>query len=193
MALTALQRLRLKVADKPRQIINEEIGAGNSVLTTFQVQLWPILTGSDVIKLRTGVAEVLQVRDVDYIIDLDTGVITFTTTPLGGVVVIASYKWFAFTDAELEDLLTQVDNSVVRAAIEVIRWLLADTDRFIKYTFGQESVDRSASREGLKNLLEELKAQMGAPVGLVRADTDAREETMSPFIDQSQGLADDLA
>ncbi len=193
MALTALQRLRLKVADKARQIINEEIGIGNGVLTTFQAQLWPMLTGSDVIKLRTGAAEVVQVRDVDYTIDLETGVITFTTAPLDDVVVIASYKWFIFTDDELDDLLTQVGNNVVKAAIEVIRWLLADTDRFIKYVFGQESVDRSSSREGLQDLLDELKAQLGAPVGLVMADTDAREEAMAPFIEQSQDLADDLA
>lgn len=192
MALTDLMRLRLRIADTQRSIINEELGVGNGVLAAFRTQLSPVVEGSDVVMLRDGSTALVQVRDQDYTITESSGVVHFATAPGDGVVVVAAYDWFTFSDEELQDALDQC-GSVVRAAMQVIRWLLADTDRFIKYRFGQESVDRSASRDALLALLNELRREVGAPVGRVMADTDAREDAMAPFIDQSQDLADDLA
>ena len=192
MALTNLQRLRLKIADKPRHIINETLGIGNGVLAAFRTQLWPLADDSDAIMMREGAVGRVQVRGQDYTVECDTGVIYFTTAPPEEAEVIAAYKWYVFTDVELVGLLTQYNNNVTRAAMEAIRWLLADTDRFIKYRFGQETVDRSASRQALWDLLNELRTKVGAPIGLVMADTAARDEAMAPFIEQSEALADAL-
>ena len=189
MALSDLQRLRLKIADRPRAIINETLGLGDGVLAAFQAQLYPIVDESDVLLLRTGDTGVVLVRGQDYTTDYDSGVFTLTSAPDNGAIVIAAYHWTTFSDEELYVLLDTLGD-VTRAAMEAVRWLLADTDRFIKYTFGQERVDRSEARQALLNLLAEWR-RGGRPT-VLRATTDAQEEAMSPFIEQSGALDDDL-
>lgn len=192
MSLTDLERLRLTIADRPRSVIDERLGVGNGVLAAFRMQLYPVVPGSDVLLLRDGDTALVQVRDQDYTITEESGVVHFATAPASGVVVMASYDWTVFSDDELNDALEQ-DGSVRRAAMRAIRWLLADTDRFVKYQLGQESVDRTTSRQALLDLLDELRREAGAPFLVVLADTEAREEAMAPFIEQSEELADELA
>ena len=190
MALSALQRLRLQIADQPRRVVHEQIGTGDGFLTMFQAQLHPIVLNSETITLRVGAVETVQDSGTDYEIELDTGVVTFAITPTSGTMVFASYRWAVFTDTELEDLLGSFGDDVVRAAMRAIQWLLADTDRFIKYTFGQETVDRTAGRKGLLELYDTLRATVGAPTGLVKALSDDREALMAPFIEQGEELED---
>jgi hypothetical protein len=189
MALTALQRLRLRIADRAKVTLDETMGIGDGVVTEFQMHLTPVVSGSESLKLVAGGVATPQTRDADYTIDNDLGLITFTAAPADGTQVRVSYQHTTFTDTELNDLLDQQNDSVARAAIRAIEWLLADTDRFIKYTFGQESVDRSSVREGLNDLLTRLERQVGSGlVALVKADTEDREDLMAPFIDDEVEL-----
>lgn len=190
MALTTLQRLRLKIADRERTSLEEQIGVGNGASVEFQAMLPPVVAESDRVYLVTGGVPVLQARGTDYTIDDDQGVVIFATAPPAGTFVRISYKWTTFTDVELDDLLTQVSSSLPKAAIEAVRWLLADTERFLRYTFGQESVDRSASRKALERLTEEWKDELGGVFSLVKADTPEREALMEPFIQQPAELLD---
>jgi len=171
-------------------VVHEQIGTGDGFLTMFQAQLHPIVLNSETITLRVGAVETVQDSGTDYEIELDTGVVTFAITPTSGTMVFASYRWAVFTDTELEDLLGSFGDDVVRAAMRAIQWLLADTDRFIKYTFGQETVDRTAGRKGLLELYDTLRATVGAPTGLVKALSDDREALMAPFIEQGEELED---
>ena len=181
MALTALERLRLKIADRPRALLNDPVGVGDGESVQFRVRLAPVVEDSDVVL----VAGVVQERDEDYTISLATGTLTFATAPTSGDAIVAGYSWVAFSDAELQDVLDRFP-SIDGAALEVITWLLADADRFLKYTFGQESVDRSSARDALQYLQERLGALSGAPVGLVKADTVERETLMEPFITSAE-------
>ena len=181
MTLTAIERLRLKIADRPRALLNDPVGTGDGESVQFRVRLAPVVEDSDVVL----VAGVVQERDEDYTISLGTGTLTFAAAPESGQAIVAGYSWVAFSDDELQDVLDRFP-SIDAAALEVITWLLADSDRFLKYTFGQESVDRSSAREALQYLQERLQAIGGAPVGLVKADTVAREALMEPFVTSAE-------
>lgn len=183
MALTNLQRLRLMVSDREKAILTEEVGEGDATTVDFQTMVSPVVSLSDTV----WVNGVPQVRDTDYTIALDLGVLTFTSAPASTASVTCSYRWVTFTDDELTDALTR-HGSVRMSAIEVVGWLLANRDLFLKYTFGQETVDRSATLKALQALLEQLRSGAGGIVGLVKATTPERERLMAPFVEQEKGL-----
>lgn len=183
MALTDLQRLRLMVSDRERAILTEAVGEGDSTTVDFQTMVSPVVSESDTVWVD-GVA---QVRDTDYAIALDLGVLTFATAPGSALVITCSYRWVTFTDDELTDALTR-NGSVRIAAIEVVGWLLANRDLFLKYTFGQEIVDRSATQKALVALLKQLRSNAGGIIGLVKATTPERERLMEPFVEQDEVL-----
>jgi hypothetical protein len=185
MALSDLQWLRLKIADRPRLLLHDPLGVGDGANTLFKLRVAPIVADSETVTVN-GVE---QTQDTDYTIDNSLGLITFTAAPAADAEVVATFQFVAFTDTELTDLLT-AEGSRQRAAMEAVRWLLADQDRFLKYTFGQETVDRSGARDALQFLLEELKSSQPAPIGLVWADTDEREDIMFPYIEQDEELVD---
>lgn len=188
MSFDDLDRLRFKVADRRRAVVGEVLGTGDGVTVEFQTELYPVITDSE----RVWVDGALQVRDTDYTTECDVGLITFLSIPADDAVVTSSYRWAAFSDEELSDVLLRFGGSIVRAAIEVITWLLADVERFLKYNFGQEGVDRSQGRAALEGLLDSLQGELGGggPVGMVKADSPGRERLMEPFIDQPEDLLD---
>ncbi|HNT74394.1 MAG TPA: hypothetical protein PKH77_05175 [Anaerolineae bacterium] len=179
MALSDLERLRLQIQDRPRLALRESLDVGDGITTTFLTQLHPVLDGSETV-LVNGVP---QVAGINYTFTYALGAIEFVVAPGSGHPVVCTYQWAAFSDAELEDLLEQYA-TVRRAAIAALEILLADTERFIKYTFGQESVDRSATREGLERLLDRLERSAAGPVVIVKADTPCREALLEPFVEQ---------
>jgi len=184
-SLTDLDRLRLMVSDRERAILNQQIGEGDGATVDFQTAVSPVVSESD----SVWVGGVLQVRDTDYTIALDLGVVTFAAAPASGAVITCSYRWTTFTDDELLDVMDR-HGAVRLAAIEVIGWLLASRDLFLKYTFGQESVDRSATKDSLSRLLDELRSGAGGFIGLVMATTPDRERLLEPFVDQDEDLVD---
>ena len=179
MALTDLQRLRLTVADRTRLIVNETLGIGDGAARTFQTQMAPVVEAA----VRVGGS--VQDEDTDYTLDTDLGRIVFTVAPADGAEIVSTYLWTVFSDAELEDALTR-NGSVNQAAIEALRWLLADSERFIKYTHGYETVDRSEARKAIENLIDRLEAQAGAPAGVVKATSGAEEALLAPFLDATR-------
>lgn len=174
MALTDLERLRLAIADRPRVTLREQLGLGDGVRTEFQTQLSPVVAASETVLVNGAPI-------ATYTLDGATGVVTFAVAPANNATLLITYRWTTFSDIELEDLLDRFDAR--RAAIRAITWLLADTERFLRYTFGQESVDRSAARAGLEKLLDRLTAEVGSgAVTLVKADDAERRALLEPFL-----------
>jgi len=181
-----LQRLRLEVASRRRAEINELAGVGDGATTKFKVQMVPVFSDTlEVVARDAGVAT--PVPPEDYTADLDTGVLTFVEAPDLNVEVLCSYEWSAFSDEELQEVLTET-GSVLAAALRVIDWILTDQDRFMKYTLGQESVDRTASISALKARRSALVARLSSSaVSIVCADTAERRADMSPFLEGNCG------
>jgi hypothetical protein len=178
MALTDLARLRLAIADRARVALREQVGLGDGAREHFQTQLAPVVTGSETVLVNeTPVAT--------YLLDYATGLLTFTVPPAVNAGLLITYNWTTFSDAELQDLLDRY--GLRRAGVRALEWLLADTERFLRYTFGQTSVDRSAARENLLALLERLTAEMGSgAVRLVQADDAARRGLLAPFMGENR-------
>lgn len=178
MALSALERLRLAVADRARVALREQIGLGDGLRTTFQTQLSPVVSSSETVLIN-------ETPTAAYTIDDATGVIEFTSAPAINAALLVTYLWTTFSDDELQDLLDRF--GLRRATTQALEWLLADTERFMKYTFGQESVDRAAARDNLLALLERLDSQTGSgAVALVQAETDAQRALLHPFQGEAQ-------
>lgn len=175
MAISNLAYVRLILSVPHRVVLREALGTGDGTVKKFQTQLWPIIAETDVIRVD-GVA---KIRDTDYAIDNDTGVITFTVAPGDEKVVDADYTWAVFSDATINSLLVTYNDSVVPVLKDLIRALLSNTDLFIKYTIGMESVDRSKALDALKALLDNLEgvSSVSAIQAVIwtKSDVDAYE------------------
>ena len=187
MAVSALDRLRVSVADRQRLVTEEIIGVGDGSREYFRLQIPVIVEDSEVIYI-TGVE---QVRDTDYSVDYTTGLVTFASPPAADAVIKAGkYTWTTFSDDELSDALDQNNANVIQAAIQVVQWLLVDTERFMKYFLGQEMIDRSSGVAALKTMIEQFKSSLGSPIGIVRATTTDLEDALEPFIEQTEDYFD---
>lgn len=184
MALSALERLRLKVSDKAHLVLNEGVGIGDAVMCGFQTRGAPVAINTETIAVKSGGVTVVYPLHDGYSFDYDLGLITFETAPAAEAQVMASYVFTAFSDVEMLDFLEQTDQSVDGAAVLAIHSLLADGDRFIKYTLGQESADRAQARQALADLLADLRTTQKGPDGIVLADSPFRECLMNPFLEQ---------
>jgi len=187
MALTDIQRLRLRVADKARLSLHEDVGVGDGLSLAFRTQFAPIQAGSMAVVVISGSLSTVLLEGSGWTLDYDTGLLRLSDAPDVGSVVRVAYQWTAFSDAELEDFLLQAGASVDRAALLVVESLLADGERFLKYTLGQETVDRGAARAALEKLLDQLyqRVARGQPaVVMAQPDTYAEDVLMSPFVEQ---------
>lgn len=187
MALTNLERLRLQVADRRRLVLHEVAGFGDELTLAFQVRGAPVFVGSLSVVIVSDSLTTVLYEGPDYSFDYALGLLRLQNAPAAGERVQCSYQWAAFADAELEDVLLQYsnDNDLVKSSIAVLQMVLADSDRFIKYTLGQEAVDRSQARQAITDLLKQLQGnQLGGLVGLVQANTTYRECLMSPYLEQ---------
>jgi len=188
MALTLVEQVRLWIADRPKLVLNEVVGIGSTVtLVDYRLQFFAVTALSDSLSTRAGAVLTPLVRDTDYTIANATGLITLASSLADGTELLATYTWSVFSDSELTDLLALHGDSVIRTAYACVLMILADADRFIKYSLGQETVDRDAARQALESLLDRLADQMGSAgrLSIVEAGVDTYEEyTLQPFVDQ---------
>jgi len=184
VALTDLERLRLRIADRARLVLYETVGLGDGLSLGFQTRGVPVFPDSEAVVIVSGSLTTVLYPGADYTVDYALGLLRLNIAPAAGESVVVAYQWTAFSDAELTDCLAQAGENVNNAAILALQALLADSDRWIKYTLGQETVDRIAARDAVLSLIEQLKGGRTGVVGLVKADTPYRECLLSPFIEQ---------
>lgn len=186
--MTPLEELRLRINDRARLALNEVVGVGGTApLLDYRLQFAPVVVGSDVLRTRAGAVLTPLVPAVGYVLTEATGLVTLAGALASGTELLATYTWTVFADAELTDILTQYQDRAAVAALVCVRMLLADSDRFIKYTLGQETVDRARALEALRALLEQLQAEIagGNNAGPYLADVDSYEEyLLAPWVTQ---------
>lgn len=160
MALNDLDYIRLVLTLPHRVILAEELGTGDGTNKKFLTQLIRVIDGSETIRVN-GVAKTLT---TDYTIDNETGLVTFVVAPPDTHVVDADYTWSVFSDLDINGLLTKFNNAVVTVLQALVLALLSNTDLFVKYTEGMESMDRTAALKALEALQEQLIDQPASPV-----------------------------
>lgn len=187
MALSDLAYIRLILSVPHRPILAEELGSGDGTNKKFMTQLSPIIAESETIRVDGTV----KTRTTDYAIDNAFGLVTFVTAPADGKLVDADYKWSVFSDTEINGLLARYNDSVYQVLKQLVRALLSNSDLFIKYTVGMESVDRSQALSALKALQKDLAAEV--PTALAQAviwtqsdvDIYERDVPWADFVDST--------
>lgn len=184
MAISDLEYIRLVLSVPKRLVLTEGIGQGDGASKKFQTQLAPIIADSETI--RVDGAE--QTEVTDYTIDNGLGLISFVVAPSDGDAVNADYIWSVFSDVQIQGLLTKYNDAVIAVLKDLVRALLSNTDLFIKYTTGMESVDRTAALQALRSLQEQLltESASAAATGIVWKQTDVdsyeRDVQWDPFL-----------
>lgn len=159
MALSDLQYIRLILTLPHRVVLRELLGQGDGTIARFQTQLWPIVADTCIVYVD-GAA----VDPDDYELDEETGLITFEAAPGAEAIVTTDYNWSAFNDAQIEGLLDRYNDSVQAVLVDLVKSLLSNSDLFIKYTIGMESVDRTKAYDALARLLDDLSSKPAAAV-----------------------------
>lgn len=88
----------------------------------------------------------------DYTLTDDTGVLVFDTAPADGKKVLVAYQFSAFTDTELNDLISSY--GVKMASVKAIEFLMADSARRFDYSVGKEDMKPSQIFKHLEQLRE---------------------------------------
>lgn len=152
MSLSNLAYIRLRLSIPHRLVLREDLGVGDGTTKKYQTQLWPIIAETETIR----VDGVEQTRTTDYTIDNDTGLVTFNVAPATDDVIDADYKWSVFSDVQVNGLLARYNDQVIPVLKDLVDALLANSDLFIKYTTGMESVDRAKALDALRALRDSL-------------------------------------
>lgn len=126
MALTDIQRVRLKIGDK--ETIRREVNTGDATAEHFKLKFQPV---SQTNVPQIWVDDVLQAEGVDYTVDYDQGVISFTAAPLADQSIVIQYYSTIYTDAEIQDFLDQY-TSVGMAAAQIMFAWAADIAKIAK-------------------------------------------------------------
>lgn len=90
------------------------------------------------------VNDTAKIPGTDYSLDFDTGLITFLsgkTPPDTHAIKAITYSYYAFSDVELEEILTIEGNILLLSAASCLRILAADSTRLFTWWSGDERVD----------------------------------------------------
>ncbi len=149
--MTNREQLRLDIGDNQKVSVAEKFGKGDGVTKYFRLSMYPISNDSDIIT-SGGSA---QTRDTDYTIDNQLGLITMTAAPTNGTALIAQiYKYYAFSDNELDDILTAQGSDRNKSAAHCCRVLATNAAKLFAYWSGDEHIDRTKESEHFRAMAD---------------------------------------
>jgi len=138
--MTNRERLRLLIGDNNKVMVDDVFGVGDGHTKYFKLSMSPIRENTEIITLD----DVSQIRDTDYIIDNNSGLVSMTSAPSNGAKLVAQkYEYNAFSDAELDDILNQYGDDINMSAAHCCRALASNAGKFFVYWSGDEKVDKS--------------------------------------------------
>lgn len=144
--MTQIEELRWRIGDQLHY--NEQNFTADGSKTVFQLEFTGV---QDQVVTDNGDAVVAA----DYTLDPITGTVIFGTAPDDTHTIKCVYKYAAFTDTQLNDILAEMTN-VFRSAIFCIDALMADSAKRFSYTQGQTSMKVSEVFAQLEKLKKSL-------------------------------------
>ena len=157
MPLSNIDRVRTLVGDFNKSSINEAVANGDGSTTVFQLDMFPVRTGS-ITFFKTGSVVTSAVTN------LVLGTVDVTgSAPLAGDKLVATYQYNALSDQEIEfyiDLASAA--SALLAASFAARALAGNYARFFAYTQGDKSVNKDNLSDKLLSLAESLEDAAGS-------------------------------
>ena len=140
-------------------MVKDKFGVGDGYTKYFQLRMHPVRGTTEVITLDNAA----QTRDTHYTIDNDTGLITMTSTPSNGQVLRAqTYQYNAFSDTEIDQILSDYGNDINMSAAHCCRILATVSAKFFVYwSSTDERVDRTKECDNFRKMAAdfEKKAQ----------------------------------
>lgn len=127
MALTSLERIRSKVADKVQ--LRRERFTANGEADHVKLQFDNI---HETPAIEVWADSVQQVEGVDYTVDHEHGIVVFGTAPTANTKLVFQYYASVWTDEELEDYLDQNNSNINVAAAMVLYAWAADVAKIAK-------------------------------------------------------------
>lgn len=143
--------IRKRIGDKPKTEVQKFVGNGTAVAFDiakdnaydFVVTVGAVVTPSG-----------------DYTYDAEIQKLIFDTAPDSNEQFDVKYKYAAFTDDELEDILGLVDDDIDQATAEALRQVLGDQARMVTFTHGDRTVSMSDVFKNLSSLLDKYERKV---------------------------------
>ena len=151
MPLGTVDRVRSLIGDLNKSAINEWVANGDGATTLFQLDMFPVRTGS-VTFYQSGTVKSATINLVLGTAD------TTGSAPAAGDKLVATYQYNALSDQEIEfyiDLASAAGSML--AASFAARALAANYARFFSYTQGDKSVNKDNLSDKLLKLAESLE------------------------------------
>lgn len=179
--MTTRERLRMMIGDTDKLRVNEPFGVGDGNTVYFKLKLFPVRANSQVFILEPesdGDISALT-ETTDYTLDDDTGQVDFTPSSApnkGAKIVAQKYEYNAFSDTELDDVLSQYGNVLNLCAAHLCRALAVQASRWFAYWSGDEKIDRSKCADNFLKMaktfedLAERVSSGDADIGIFRAE-----------------------
>lgn len=145
--------VRRKIGDKAKA--QKDVSTGNGVERSYHLEYenaWGLI-------VVVGGAE--KESPADYTLDDQAGRVVFEEAPADGALISIDYQWAAFTDPEIEALITET-GSVDGAVVEALEELTVNASRLYDYRRDQTSVSRSQIYKQLKEMLDYYRDQAKA-------------------------------
>lgn len=149
MPLSDIDRVRSLVGDLNKSAVNEAVANGDGATTTFQLDMFPVRTGS----VSFYVSGTLKTSAV---VNLVLGTVDLTgSAPAAGDKLVSSYQYNALSDQEIEMCISLASaGGSVLAASFAARALAGNYARFFAYTQGDKSVNKDRLAEKLIAIAE---------------------------------------
>ena len=152
MPLGSVDRVRTLIGDMNKSAIREAVANGDGATTLFQLDMFPVRTGSlSFFKSGTAVGSA--------VVNLVLGTVDVTgSAPLAGDRLVADYQYNALSDQEIEFYIDLASAAgAILAASYAARGLAGNYARFFAYTQGDKSVDKDSLSDKLLRLAESFE------------------------------------
>lgn len=151
MEFTELQLLRKELADPYKTAFDENSGDGNT--TIFK------LSHGNLATYEVFLDDVIRVEDTHYTMNSEEGVVKFLVPPEDGVSIEVTYRFSAFSDAELEEFLSS-EGSISGALLRCVDILLMDSARRFDYSVGRADLKPSQVFDNLLRLRDVVEKRI---------------------------------
>ena len=178
MPLTGVDRVRTLIGDMNKAAINEAVANGDAQTTLYQLDMFPVRTGS-LTFYKSGSA----VTSATYNLVLGTVDVT-GSAPLAGDALVATYQFNALSDQEIQsyiDLASAAGNLL--AASYASRALAGNAARYFAYTQGNKSVNKDNLSKKFLDLAESLESAYENNINWNVAMSKATFDTSGTFFE----------
>jgi len=166
-------KLRLMIGDNNKLMVSDKFGVGDGSNKYFKISMFPIRSATEIL-IRNSTS---LTRDTDYTIDNAIGLITMTSAPSSGEALQASkYEYNAFSDSELDQILSDYGNNLNMSAAHCCRALAVESSRWFSYYSGDEKIDKTKCathfREMVKMFEEKSSSEQAGQIdiGILRTE-----------------------